>query len=275
MKHLPNAELRILYLRRQFLTEFIQTTAIQHQANLYDSWERSRDRINAIRDEVKKIVQDPQFDVLVQPATTSHPGAHTYSPAGTMINVLTTARELRSYIDGILGLCLTPKSKQLQQDPKKTAKVFIGHGRNEIVRNKVEDFVRDRCGLQPLVLQDLPSSGLTVIEKLEKYGRTADYAVLILTGDDVMQEEEARRARQNVIQELGWFQGVLGRKRTAILRQQGVEIASNIAGVVYLEFVENNVEMAFDRLRQEFEEAGLLEASQGRSARRGPTSAST
>jgi predicted nucleotide-binding protein len=97
-----------------------------------------------------------------------------------------------------------------------------------------------------------------VIEKLEKYGRTADYAVMILTGDDIMQGTESRRARQNVIQELGWFQGVLGRNRTAMLVQQGTEIASNIAGVIYLEFISNNVEMIFESLRKEFEEAGII-----------------
>ena len=116
--------------------------------------------------------------------------------------------------------------------------------------------MQDRCHLEPAVLDLLPSAGLTVIEKLEKYGRTADYAVLILTTDDQTAEGTVRR--QNVMQELGWFQGVLERKRTAILQQEGVEIASNVAGIVYFSFKGNAVEGAFDSLRQEFEAAGLL-----------------
>ena len=103
---------------------------------------------------------------------------------------------------------------------------------------------------------------MTVIEKLEKYGRMADYAVLILTGDDRTENGESR-ARQNVIQELGWFQGVLGRNRTAILQQSGVAVASNLSGIVYLEFHDDSVESAFDALRREFETAGLIAPSAG------------
>ena len=259
MKHLSNAELRVLYLRKLFLQNFIQTTAIQAQSNLGDSWRTSLDRISNVRDEIRDIVDDPQFNVLVANPKISQSGSFGFSASGTMLNVLITAKELFSYIDSLLSLYLTPKTKELEENPRKAAKLFIAHGRNEIVRNKVKDFIRDRCGMQPLVLQELPSSGLTVIEKLEKYGRTADYAVIILTGDDIIANGEERRARQNVIQELGWFQGVLGRKRTAILRQKEVEIASNIAGVIYLEFSGDNVEMVFESLRQEFEEEGILQ----------------
>jgi predicted nucleotide-binding protein len=261
MKHLSNADLRILYQRRLFLQQFIQVTVRQTQNNI--DCLRSSTRIKAIWKEVKEIVDDPQFGVLVmQPEVTRSAGEYDEGAVlikDTMASVASTANELLLYIDGVLSIYLTPKSKELAANPTKIAKVFIGHGRNEIVRGKVKDFIRDRCKVEPLVLQELPGSGLTVIEKLEKYGRTADYAVLILTGDDIMQGTEYLRARQNVIQELGWFQGVLGRNRTAILVQKGVEIASNIAGVMYLEFTSNSVEMIFEALRKEFEEAGIIE----------------
>ena len=257
MKHLSNADLRTLYMRRKFLENFIQTVALQMSASVSESWKQSMTRVNSVRAEIKAIVDDPQFDVLVSEAKTSHPSAHTFSPTGTQINVVTTAKELLSYIDTLLELYLTPKKRELEETPTKTAKVFIGHGANQVVRAKVKDFIRDRCQLQPLVLEELPNVGSTVIEKLENYGRTADYAVLILTADDITKDGEAR-ARQNVIQELGWFQGVIGRQRTAILLQDGVEIASNISGVVYLRFKESDVEMVFDSLRKEFEAARLI-----------------
>jgi len=225
---------------------------------LDDNWREYLDRMNAVRNEIREIVEDPHFDTLVSKPKVSRPGQNTFSGTGTVINVMGSARELLTYIDGLLELHVTPKSQELKQDPTRSARVFIGHGRNDIVRSKVKDFIRDRCALEPLVLQDMPSAGLTVIEKLERYGRTADYAILILTGDDIVAETNAKRARQNVIQELGWFQGILGRNRTAILVQDGVEIASNIAGVVVLKFVNDNVEMIFESLRKEFEDAGLM-----------------
>jgi hypothetical protein len=85
MKRLSNAELRLLYLRKGFLTEFIQLTALQTKANLGDSWKRTLAKIKAVRDEIKAVVDDPQFDVLVSPPTVSHPDKHTFSPAGTMV----------------------------------------------------------------------------------------------------------------------------------------------------------------------------------------------
>src|SRR6266404_384252 len=255
MKRLSNAELRILCLRRSFLKNFMDMAAVY---TLDDNWREYLDRMNAVRNEIREIVEDPHFDTLVSKPKVSRPGQNTFAGTGTVINVMGSARELLTYIDGLLELHVTPKSQELKQDPTRSARVFIGHGRNDIVRSKVKDFIRDRCALEPLVLQDMPSAGLTVIEKLERYGRTADYAILILTGEDIVAETNAKRARQNVIQELGWFQGILGRNRTAILVQDGVEIASNIAGVVVLKFVNDNVEMIFESLRKEFEDAGLM-----------------
>ncbi len=257
MKHLSNSELRLLYLRRGFLAEFIQTTALQAKGHLGDSWERTLTRIRAVREEIKAIVEDPQFDVLVSLPTTSVSRSH-YSPGGSMVNAIATAKELSAYIDGILSLYLNPKAEELKREPNASPKIFIGYGHSAVVRHKVKDFIRERCGCEPLVLEELPSSGMTVIEKLEKFGRLADYAVFILTGDDAVEGEQGSRARQNVIQELGWFQGVLGRKRTAILRQSGVEIASNLNGIVYLGFERDSVESTFVALQKELEEAELL-----------------
>jgi predicted nucleotide-binding protein len=257
MKRLSNADLRILYMRRKFLENFLQTVAVQMTSADSQTSEENQRRVNIVRNEIKSIVEDPKFDVLVSVAITGYIG-YSPSPVGTQINVVKTARELLTYIDTLLELYLTPKRSELEETPTKTAKVFIGHGKNELVRSKVKDFIRDRCHLDPLVLHELPNVGTTVIEKLEKYGRTADYAVLILTADDITKDGEVR-ARQNVIQELGWFQGVLGRQRTAILLQEGVQIGSNISGVIYFQFQENNVEMVFESLRKEFEAANLLQ----------------
>ena len=235
----------------------MNTIALQATGNVQDSWKRELKRMQSLHDEIKSIVEDPQFDVVVPRPLTSHPSQHTYSASGTLVNVVTTANELIAYVDTILTLHRTPKSGDLESTPRATTKVFIGHGRNQLVRHRVKGFVKDRCRLEPIILEELPSSGMTVIEKLEKYGRVADYAVLILTGDD-LDAAGAARARQNVIQELGWFQGVLGRNRTAVLLQKGVEIPSNVAGVVYIEFEGDNVEATFERLRSEFEEAAIL-----------------
>lgn len=49
-----------------------------------------------------------------------------------------------------------------------TNKVFIVHGHDETVRDRVELFLR-RVGLDPVILCNKPNGGLTIIEKIEEY----------------------------------------------------------------------------------------------------------
>lgn len=55
---------------------------------------------------------------------------------------------------------------------------------------------------------------------------------MLLTPDDIWGEK--RRARQNVILELGYFVGRLGRPRVCALHKPDVEMPSDWAGVVYV-----------------------------------------
>jgi predicted nucleotide-binding protein len=64
---------------------------------------------------------------------------------------------------------------------KPLTKVFISHGRNETVKLKLRGFVKDRLGLEPVILAERPDLGLTVIEKLERIGRDCDFALILLT----------------------------------------------------------------------------------------------
>jgi predicted nucleotide-binding protein len=63
------------------------------------------------------------------------------------------------------------------------------------------------------------------------------FAIVILTGDDqgsvVGSEDFNLRARQNVIFELGFFFGSIERRRVAVLYENGVELPSDISGLLY------------------------------------------
>jgi predicted nucleotide-binding protein len=83
-----------------------------------------------------------------------------------------------------------------------------------------------------------PSLGRTLIEKLEQHSDVR-VAIVLLTPDDfgatAVHSHLARpRARQNVILELGFFLGVLGRRRVVVLYTDGVELPSDYAGVEYI-----------------------------------------
>jgi hypothetical protein len=88
-----------------------------------------------------------------------------------------------------------------------------------------------------LVSSGQPDQGLTIIEKFEAYANQVAFAVVLLTPDDVggaaLAPSQASRARQNVIFELGYFAGKLGRGRACLLRKGDVEIPSDLYGVIY------------------------------------------
>ncbi len=124
-------------------------------------------------------------------------------------------------------------------------KVFVVYGHDETARNQTEAMLR-RWGLEPLLLDQLPSEGQTIIEKLEKYTTKVNCAVVLATPDDEghragYEDEKAFRARQNVVLELGMLLSTLDRKRVAILlrQQDNMERPSDIQGLIYIPFKDN------------------------------------
>ena len=100
-----------------------------------------------------------------------------------------------------------------------------------------------RWELDPLILDQLPSEGATIIEKLERYTQDVNFAVVLATPDDIgyranHEDELAYRARQNVVLELGMMLAKLGRKNVAILmkQQDKMERPSDIQGLIYIPF---------------------------------------
>jgi predicted nucleotide-binding protein len=116
--------------------------------------------------------------------------------------------------------------------------IFIVHGRDEVAKLEVTRFV-EQLGLRAVILAEQPNAGRAIIEKLEEDTTGVAFAVALLTPDDVggLREEPDQlkpRARQNVIFELGYFIGKLGRHKVGVLYKAGVEIPSNYHGVSYI-----------------------------------------
>lgn len=81
------------------------------------------------------------------------------------------------------------------------------------------------------------------IESLEKELDRADFAIVILTGDDPgnVREKDVNLPRDNVIFELGLFMGRLGRERCFffVAHDSRTRIASDLSGVKSVEFDHN------------------------------------
>jgi predicted nucleotide-binding protein len=118
--------------------------------------------------------------------------------------------------------------------------VFLVHGRDHGLREAVGRFL-GLLGLEVVILDERANQGRTLIEKFERNALDVGFAVVLLTADDRASgpdedvvPNEPTRARQNVILELGYFMGKLGRDRVVALVAPGVEQPSDIHGLVYL-----------------------------------------
>ena len=123
-------------------------------------------------------------------------------------------------------------------------KVFVIHGRDEEAKQTVARFLAS-LNLEPVILQEQPSRGNTIIEKFEEHAQTAAFAVALCTPDDVGAsasdcENLRPRMRQNVIFELGYFAGAVGRNRVCALMRGDIERPSDYDGVVYIRMDDND-----------------------------------
>ena len=116
--------------------------------------------------------------------------------------------------------------------------VFVVHGHDSAATESVARFL-GKLDLNPIILHEQPNLGRTLIEKFEANSGVG-FAVVLLTPDDIggvaTGGELQPRARQNVILELGYFIGKLGRSRVCALYTTGIEIPSDIHGVAYVPF---------------------------------------
>ncbi len=133
-------------------------------------------------------------------------------------------------------------------------RVFVVHGHEEGARETVARFLM-QLGFEPIILHEQANRGGTVVEKIEKHGDVG-FAVVLLTPDDegcVKGGTPEPRARQNVLLELGYFLGRLGRDKVCALKRGTVEIPSDFAGVVWESMEGNSWKQALGR---ELEAAG-------------------
>jgi predicted nucleotide-binding protein len=140
---------------------------------------------------------------------------------------------------------------------RRVSEVFLVHGHDWGAKDSVARVI-ERLGLEPVILHEQATRGMTIIEKLEHHA-DACFAVVILTADDVGASHKAPdrlspRARQNVIFELGLFIGRLGRGQVFALKKDDVELPSDYVGVGYIPMDEAG--MWKDELAREMKRAG-------------------
>lgn len=115
--------------------------------------------------------------------------------------------------------------------------IFIVHGHSNEVKINVARTL-EKLGLNPIILHEQANAGKTIIEKFEEHSNVG-FAIILMTDDDLgkakKDENLNHRARQNVILEMGYFIGKLGRNRVCPLYTNGVELPSDLYGLLYTE----------------------------------------
>lgn len=140
--------------------------------------------------------------------------------------------------------------------PQRTFRVFLVHGHDNDIKEEARTVIRDVLHLgEPIVLNEQPSFNRTIIEKFERITNDIDLVFVLLTPDDQalpIGAAPAYRSRQNVILELGYFLGKLGREsgRILLLHKGDVELPSDIDGVIRID-ISNGVHAAADLIRRE------------------------
>ncbi|MEE8159737.1 MAG: TIR domain-containing protein [Dehalococcoidia bacterium] len=137
--------------------------------------------------------------------------------------------------------------------------VFLVHGRDEANLLKLRDLVKGRWNLEPKILQKEGWGGRTLIEKFEEEAKEAAFAVVLITPDDTIKSVHGEyvQGRPNVIFELGWFYGKLGRKNVTILLKKGTQLHSDLNGIGRVDFIDS-VEEAVIPLEEELKKGGMI-----------------
>lgn len=148
-----------------------------------------------------------------------------------------------------------PSDSSENEEPLKE-RIFIGHGHSHAWRD-LKDFIKDRLNLDWDEFNRESAAGKATKERLEEMLESASFAFLVMTAEHE-HEDSTLHARENVIHEIGLFQGRLGFRRAIVLLEEGCQEFSNITGVGQIRFPKGNIKAAFEDIRLVLEREEIL-----------------
>lgn len=185
------------------------------------------------------------FDELFQPTVVPTKKIQ----AGSPITVLD-----KSLPESIASIVKSETSNKIKP---RSNKIFIAHGNDAESKLELASLLKD-MELEPIILHQQANKGKTIIEKFEEHAGEVNFAFVLFSPDDVGGTDKQNlqpRARQNVILEFGYFLGKLGRNRVCCLYKKGVELPSDMDGLVYIPF-DTNPRDSYLTIKKELQAAG-------------------
>jgi predicted nucleotide-binding protein len=138
--------------------------------------------------------------------------------------------------------CRVPQEEK-QKKPIEKPKIFIGHGGSLLWRD-LKDHLQDHHGYQIVAYETGSRAGHSIRDIVSEMLENSAFAILVMTGEDE-QPDGSFRARQNVVHEIGLFQGRLGFSKAIVLLERGTDEFSNIYGVQQIRFGKGAIRETF------------------------------
>jgi predicted nucleotide-binding protein len=157
-------------------------------------------------------------------------------------------------IDRLAAQAEVPLPLDDAEHPGRPVKIFVGHGQNMQWRD-LKDHLHEKHGYAVEAYEIGARAGHAIRDVLEDMLESTSMAFLVMTGEDDT-PAGGLRARQNVIHEIGLFQGRLGFAKAVVLMEAGVEEFSNIHGIQQIRFAKGGIRETFGdvlaTIRREF-----------------------
>lgn len=222
-------------------------------------------------EEIKRLLEGNGYTIKEQKRLSNNTGDQLRLSSGQIVNVFDKGtyniqgkdpERVKKLLDRELQGMVSAGAPQVHGGSRKR-QVFVVYGHDKESRSELEAMLR-RWDLEPLFLDQLPSEGMTLIEKLEAFVGEVGFGVVLATPDDEgfrvgHPDEKMYRARQNVVLELGMLLALLGRSKVAILikNPDEMERPSDIQGLIYISFKEHVEEVKL-QLAKEMNAQGLI-----------------
>lgn len=169
--------------------------------------------------------------------------------------------EVESFSDFLSKSGTFPLSCQVSQTSRVplTKNVFVIHGHDELNTRRLTQLLQGHFSLNPIAMLSKPGMSRPLIEKFEEEAQNCSFAFGLFTPDDEIVNASNRymQARPNVIYEVGWFIGRLGKHRITLLLKHGTNIYSDLDGVSRIPF-SDNVEDKFLDIQEELKAAKII-----------------
>jgi predicted nucleotide-binding protein len=137
-------------------------------------------------------------------------------------------------------------ASKLPEPKKEQPPIFIGHGHSNLWRD-LKDHLHEKHRYPVQAYEIGARAGHTIRDILESMMNESSFAILVMTAED-RDEDGKFHPRDNVIHELGLFQGRLGFNYAIVLLEEGTEEFSNIHGIQQIRFSKGNIKETFGEI---------------------------